>query len=131
MLAFSGAKRSPSQAPRGAQRHPVREDGQSEQVEGEVRHQHHCCYRYRYHHHYLYHQVEGEVQHQHDSLAEESGLGQVKVCKLEGKHSHTGTNKFSFSQRKIVVNFFLEGNLDPHGKHTKPGRPIHLPSTCA
>ena len=47
MLAFSGAKRSPSQAPRGAQRHPVREDGSSEQVEG-------------------------EVQHQHDSLAEES-----------------------------------------------------------
>ena len=101
----AGTKRAPPEAPRGAPRQPLGEDGPRKQVAG-------------------------QVQHQHDALPEESRLGQVQVCQLEGKHSHTGaTKRFHFHEHcfillsqinMLIINPFLKGNLDPHGKHTEP-----------
>ena len=73
----AGAERSALEAPRGASGHPLREDGPREQVAR-------------------------QVQHQHDSLPEEPRLGQVQVCQLEGKHSHTGAKTRFFTFMSIV-----------------------------
>ena len=73
----AGAQRSPPEAPRGAPRHPLGEGGPGEQAAR-------------------------QVQHQHDSLPEEPRLGQVQVCQLEGKHSHTGAKTRFFTFMSIV-----------------------------
>ena len=109
----SGFECSPPKAPRGAPRHPRREGGQGgdgddgdgvgdedvgdgDDGDTEV---------------YLDfqggqgEQVEGQVQHQHDSVAEEPRLGQVQVCQLEGKYSHTGSEKILAIIAKMLFSF--------------------------
>ena len=39
--------------------------------------------------------------------------------------------KFQQLFAAIKKTFNFPGNLDPHSKHTEPGRPLCLPSTCA
>ena len=111
----SGAECSPPEAPRGAPRHPLREGGQggdgddddgdgvgdgddSDGDDGDTE---------------VYldfqggqgKQVEGQVQHQHDSVAEEPRLGQVQVCQLEGKYSHTGSEKIFAATANMFFSF--------------------------